>query len=393
LLGAFTSSIKTPGEGTIPSTTGPVELFTWPAWGPKVLLGLGVLGAVMTAFYMVRLYVMTFMGDFKGWKVVSGYAPPAHEEHGAHGHDHHETPGTHLEGPTPHESPWQMTFPLMVLGVLALVGGLWNAHPMTHFMDEWLEPVFESALKAVSIAEDANAGIVMALAIGAFGIGSLAAWHVYARLGGAPAADFAEKYPRFYAWACDKWRVDEFYDEFVIGTVDFIADICVWIDRWVVDGIVARFTSWLVAVAGHLLRLLQTGRVQAYASVMMVGTAAMGWFLTMPHAAVVVDGDRATGRYSLSAAPGLGYAYRWDLDGDGNFDSEEFGSVNAVDVTLSTAEERTVRLEVKNAFGRVAMREVALSQATPETPPAAALGVSDTVRVARAQPRKAEVVE
>jgi NADH-quinone oxidoreductase subunit L len=279
-----------------------------------------------------------------------------------------------------------MTLPLMVLGVLALVGGFWNAHPVTHSMDEWLEPVFERALAAVAIAQDANAGIVMGLAIAAFGVGSLAAWHVYARLGGAPAADFAEKYPTFYAWARDKWRVDEFYDEFVIGTVDFIADICVWIDRWVVDGIIARFSSWLVMVAGHSLRLLQTGRVQAYASVMMVGTAGVGWFLTMPHAAVVVDGDRATGRYSLSAAPGLGYAYRWDLDGDGTFDSEEFGSVSAVDVTLSTAEERTVRLEVKNAFGRVAMRELALSQVAPETPPSAELGVPDAVRLARTPP-------
>jgi NADH-quinone oxidoreductase subunit L len=164
----------------------------------------------------------------------------------------------------------------------------------------------------------------------------------------------------------DKWRVDEFYDEFFIGTVDFIADVCVWVDKWVVDGIVARLTAWLVAVAGHSLRLLQTGRVQGYAAVMVIGTAFLGWFFTMPQARTVVDSDQSSGRYTVTAAPGLGYEYRWDADADGKPDAEEFGDKKSVELTLRAGETREVKLEVKNAFGRVSERTIVLTREKPE---------------------------
>jgi NADH-quinone oxidoreductase subunit L len=377
----FTTGIKPPtADGTMMSSNGPIALFTWPDWAGNVLLAAGILGAVMTAFYMFRLYFLTFWGDFKGWKIVANWQPSEHEEAHAHAHSGHAAASAHeheheeahahhhdagsLEGPVPHESPWQMFLPLVVLGFLAVVGGLVWAHPI----ETWLEPVFEAVQKNIETAEKSGT-IVQALALAAFVFGAGGAGWVYYQQRGEPAKRLAEQFPGLHKLAYEKWHVDEFYDEFFIGTVDFIADVFVWIDKWIVDGIIARFTSWVVAVAGHALRLLQTGRVQAYAAVMVVGTAALGWFFTMPQAKVHVDADDASGHYTIAAAPGLGYSYRWDADGDGKPDTENFGEKSTVELTLNVGDTKTVHLEVENAFGRVATRDVKLARPKVEEQP------------------------
>jgi hypothetical protein len=85
---------------------------------------------------------------------------------------------------------------------------------------------------------------------------------------------------------------------------------------------------------------------------MVVGMVAIGWFVAVPQPRVVVSGNPATGAYSVQAAPGLGYSYRWDTNADGTFDSEEFGAASRVTVNLDEGAAQEVRLEVKNAFGR-----------------------------------------
>jgi NADH-quinone oxidoreductase subunit L len=369
LLNVYTSSVRPPTEE---GALGALKLFVWPTWGGKALLAAGVLGAVMTSFYMFRLYFLTFHGDFRGWKIVAGWKAPEHAHghdahgHDAHGHDAHGHPGV-LEGPAPHESPWQMFLPLVVLAFLATVAGLLWTHPL----EKWLEPVFASARKSVEMAEKAS--IVQPLAIAAAFAGIIGAYSVYFQQRGAPAKRLAEQFPGVHRFLLDKWRVDEFYDEFFIGTVDFIADVFVWVDKWVVDGIVARFSSWTVAVAGHGLRLVQTGRIQTYAAVMMVGTAGLGWFFTMPQAKTHVDRDDARGHYIVNAAAGLGYEYRWDADADGKPDAENFSEKKSVELSLGAGESRKVRLEVKNAFGRIGERTVTLVRPKAEEPKPTAL--------------------
>ncbi len=371
LHSVFMSSVKPPtADGMIES----MHSFVWPTWGGQVLLAAGILGAVMTAFYMFRLYILVFLGEFRGWKIVEGAVDPGHDahDHGHDGHAHdahdahdHDAHGHHpheglLEGPAPLESPWQMYLPLVVLGTLAIVGGFAFMHPL----ELWLEPVFAVARNAV-VATD-QGGFVQALAAGAGITGLLGAVYVYYSQRGAPAKQLAEGSPRLYQLVLDKWRVDEFYDEFFIETLVLIADVCVWIDKWVVDGIIARFTSWVVAVTGHLLRMVQTGRVQAYAAVMVVGTACLGWFFTMPQAVAHVESDAASGHYTVTAAPGLDYGYRWDADADGKPDAPEFSDQKSVELTLRIGETRNVRLEVKNAFGRVGARTFKLTRPAPD---------------------------
>jgi NADH-quinone oxidoreductase subunit L len=250
-----------------------------------------------------------------------------------------------------------MTLPLVVLGVLAAFGGFLNAAPL-HItpLEHWLEPLFGSLVDEARLHNaDADHALMMPLLIpgvAAFLDGSAIAYVVYVQKKGAPAKSLAERFPAFYRLLVDKWRIDELYDELVVGSLEALAEASVWFDRWVVDGIIARLTALMVTVWGHLLRLLQTGHAQAYAAMMVVGMVVIGWFVAVPQPKVVVSGDPATGQYSVQAAPGLGYSYRWDSNGDGTFDSEEFGSVSQVTLSLQEGVSQDVKLEVRNAFGR-----------------------------------------
>jgi len=386
LYSAYTRSVVSPSPNA----------FVWPEWTGTVLFAVGVTAAVMTAFYMFRVYFLTFHGEFKGWKIVPGWQG-AHDAHGADGHDaaehahahgadlhdgtehahgpgpahgpaaredahgqqaHTQVAGELSDGPQPHESPWQMTAPLLILAALAAVGGFLNAHPL-HIvpLEHWLEPVFASAVDAARLhSKDPDDALMIPLLIPgvlAFLVGSSFAYVVYLQRKGLPETTFAARFPGLYQLLFDKWRVDELYDELVVGSLEALADASVWVDRWVVDGILARLTALLVTVWGHLLRLLQTGHAQAYAAVMVLGLFGLGWFVAVPQPEAAVSGDAATGQYAVQAAPGLGYSYRWDADGDGNFDTDQFGAFGQVTLTLEEGASREVQLQVRNAFGRV----------------------------------------
>jgi len=193
---------------------------------------------------------------------------------------------------------------------------------------------------------------------------------------GQPAAELAERFPSLHELVYDKWRVDEFYEETIIGAVDSLAEAAVAVDKYVVDGIIARLTAFVVAATGTGLRLVQTGRVQAYAAVMVVGVGGLGWFFTTSHASVQVEGDATTGNYKLTAAPGLGYQYRWDSDGDGKPDATEFGSTSEVNVTLDRGKSQNVVVEVRNAFGRISKRTIKLERPKIDASRAAGTGPS-----------------
>ena len=385
LFKAWTSSIALPGaDGKVTDGSG-MQVWGWPDWGPGLLYALGVSAAVLTAFYMSRLVILTFFGEFRGWTIVKRWkpAPAAHDHHSEDEHEHHHepfVPGEPLEGPKPHESAWQMTAPLVILGVLSIVGGLLSAHVIFHStpLDHLLDPVFKVASGSVQVREGAEGflPISVAVAVLAFLVGVGVAYWMYMMQRGEPARLLAERFPALYQLVYDKWRVDEAYDETVIGAVDALAEMSVFVDKWVVDGIVSRLTSSVVAASGTLLRYFQTGRVQAYAATMVIGVGGLAWYLFMPHANATVKSDPATGKYEVTAAPGFGYSYRWDANGDGKWDGDAYGSQHTVAVALEPSKKATVRLEVKNAFGRTASREFAV-----ERPQLDARGPGATIQV------------
>jgi NADH-quinone oxidoreductase subunit L len=196
--------------------------------------------------------------------------------------------------------------------------------------------------------------------------GSGAAYFIYVVKQGKPAQAFVEAMPGLHALVFDKWRVDEFYDEYIIGAVDSLAEFFTWADKWIVDFLLARVSAFLVSVSGTALRFIQTGRVQTYAAVMVLGLGGVGWFFVTPRVEAETAANDAAGAYSLSATEGLGYSYRWDLNNDGKWDTEAFGSETHQSLKLAVKENRTVRLEVKNAFGRTASRSFTFERPAPD---------------------------
>jgi hypothetical protein len=120
-----------------------------------------------------------------------------------------------------------------------------------------------------------------------------------------------------------------------------------------------------VAIAGTLLRAVQTGVVQVYAGLMVVGLAALGWFFATPHAEATIT-DAGNDDFVVTAAPGVGYGYRWDADGDGKADRPDFGTDSELKLHVEPGKTMTVNLEVKNAFGLVHAKAIHLAR--PATP-------------------------
>jgi len=350
---------------TTDKSTARLTMWTWPTWLGPAIYWVGIAAATLTAFYMFRAYFMTFHGQFRGWKVVKGWKDHGH----GHGHDdHHEDEGP-LEGPAPRESPPAMTIPLIVLAAFAVFAGFLNAAalhlPALEPIGELLAPIFAKASLAIGGRPDGEKleHLMMAPGLLAFAVGGGAAYVIYAQRNGAPERAFAEAFPRLYRLVYDKWRIDELYDATVVGMVDALADIFTMADKWIIDGVIARVSAALVGFLGTVLRAFQTGRVQAYSASMVIGLAGLGWFLVRPHAAYSIDDKafKASGQLTLSAAPGLGYHYRWTVGDSPPSDGRD------VTVTLNPGESKEVVLEVTNAFKSVAQERIPLSRSQKPT--------------------------
>ena len=239
-----------------------------------LLFWIGMAGAVLTAFYMMRLYVMTFEGE------------PRDE----HVHDH------------AHESPKVMTLPLLLLAVLTLVIGPLAWHEIM------LAPPTDVAPAAVwgtlqTLAEEhANAGTVMWLAIAA-GLGGLAlgwlVFHVQRDKLDARKRPFGALETAF----ANKFWFDELYDVLLVKPAYALASLFKTTDEKVVDGLVNRVgkggvqtgelsggrdrnvVDGLVRAVGHVSQAfgaifssLQSGRVRLYLS-LSVGALALALLL------------------------------------------------------------------------------------------------------------------
>ncbi len=351
-----------------------IPQWTWPEWLGPAIYWVGIAAATMTAFYMFRAYFMTFHGRFRGWKIVKSWTDPGH----GHGHDEHHDEGP-LEGPAPHESPLTMTVPLMILAAMAAVAGFLNAHPIGFApLGHLLDPIFAKA--SLSLAERPGVEklevMMMAPGLLAFAVGGGAAYAIYATGGGKAERDFAQSFPRLYRLIYDKWRIDELYDATVVGMVDALADIFLMADKWIVDGILAKLSSAIVSLTGTLLRTLQTGRVQAYSAAMVIGMAGVGWFMVRPHADITIDDKdfHTNGQITLSAPPGLGYHYKWEVTNvaakpgaDAKPGEPVRSEGRELVVTLTPGDSKQVVLDVESAFKGHAREVLPLNRPTPPT--------------------------
>jgi NADH-quinone oxidoreductase subunit L len=324
-------------------------MWTWPTWLNGLVYAMGITAAVCTAFYMLRAYFLTFWGKFRGWTVVQRYRPVDR-------HSDHPPDGEAVTGPPPKESPLAMTVPLVILAALAAVGGLLYAEPLgIKPFEHLLAPLFARSSATITAIDHAHDLMwpLLGVGAGAFVVGAGGAYYVYVLQGGAPAKAFVEALPAVHRLAREGWRVDQLYEATIIGMIDAMGDTAAQFDRWVIDGIIAKLTTAITAVSGQVLRALHSGRVQVYATAMVVGAASLGWFLLTPHAEAAVDDSQMhqTGDVSLVAAPGHGYAYRWEVEGAAA--AEHCTTAATCSLVLDRCQRTTVRLEVKNPLGAI----------------------------------------
>jgi len=225
----------------------------------------GWLTAGLTAFYMFRMYFMTFEGKFRGTdetiaqKLLSAAGAQnneAHEHHHAH----------------PHESPWTMTLPLVLLAVpsvlIGLVGKPWNNN-------------FESFIaNPVAVEEETifhwNEFFVMAgssVGIALLGITLASAFYLFKKFD--PNA-IAQKFPALYQFSLNKWYFDDIYDRIFVRGSRRLARGIMEVDYKVIDGAV-NLTGLATLLSGEGLKYLENGRAQFYA--LIVFAAVLGFVI------------------------------------------------------------------------------------------------------------------
>ncbi len=235
--------------------------------GYETFQWLGLVGGFLTAAYMTRAVYHTFFGEFRG-----------------HG--------------TPHESPKVMTVPLIILGVMAAVGGFVNA---TAFGIEWFVDYVEptSAFPALNHPEfDWNKAII-ATVVAVAGIGLAAAWFFRGR----PPRPADSVAPLRYGKRVleNRYYLDWLYTDVIVGfvkgplaratywfnqnvidrTVDSVGTGARGTGQWVYDNIdqtvidgTVNGSGWTAEGTGEALRGMQSGRVQQYGS-LLFGAAAV----------------------------------------------------------------------------------------------------------------------
>jgi len=217
---------------------------------------LGAAGALLTAFYMTRLMLYTFHGPNR-----TGDA----------------------ERPHLHESPAVMTTPLIVLAVLAALGGAINLPeflPGSGWLHHWLEPVTAPGANLAGTAALHLSGamettlILVAIAIAVTGI-----WLAWTRLKPealVPAAE-APAETGFAKLLLEKYRVDELYDAVIVRPLVWLSRVVLWkgVDAGLVDGAGVNGSAFVARTLGWMGTRLQTGRVGLYVVFFVAGVLAV----------------------------------------------------------------------------------------------------------------------
>lgn len=215
--------------------------------------------AMMTAFYMFRLYILTFEGKER------------------FGHDKH-----------PHESPAVMTIPLMILATLSAIGGFIGipeifSGELGNKFETWLAPLFKDAdrkLATFNMHSHLEEILLMILSV-VFAVSAIwFARYVYLKKPQI-AVKTSQRFKGLYNLLWNKYFVDEFYDKVIINPILQTSRSFLWkiADNKIIDGTV-NGTAKLIDIISVNIRKLQTGVAQFYALVMMLGiVAALFWII------------------------------------------------------------------------------------------------------------------
>jgi NADH-quinone oxidoreductase subunit L len=203
---------------------------------------IGVVGAMLTAFYMFRLYATTFLGKFRGTE---------DQQH-------------HL-----HESPSAMTIPLIILAILAVIGGFLGIPEVfaknANWLGSFLGPVFDKGGSGHIEMPASTEWMLMAISTVAALLMVLYGLNKFSRNPelGEPVG--------FGKWMRDKFYVDEIYDALIVKPLNVLGDFFNSIvEKKMIDGLV-NGTGRLVQYSSRQLRYLQSGQVGGYVLLMVIG--------------------------------------------------------------------------------------------------------------------------
>ncbi len=236
--------------------------------GGKIFWAVGLFTALLTSFYMFRLWYLTFMGERRGGAV---------EEHGAAVHARSDTRLT-LEADhahEPHESPWSMLGPLVILAVLSTGTG-WVYITLRRF-ELFLQPSVGGS--AAEAGFEPTEIILSAVAVTAALLGLWIAYRLYrANKGEEPLAAMSG-----YKVLLNKYWVDQIYGAVIVkpilATSRFILE-------WVVDVAILGGAAWLLggicSLGGAILQRWQSGNLRSYAAWLAAGAAVLLLILVLP---------------------------------------------------------------------------------------------------------------
>jgi NADH-quinone oxidoreductase subunit L len=204
---------------------------------------IGVITAGLTSFYMFRLIFMTFFGDSR---------VDSEKEH-------------HI-----HESPAVMTIPLIVLAILATFGG-WVNIPDNYLWGDAFVRFLAPAVGTFKPVMEANSFDLSLVASASSIVGGVLAWVLYIQLPGIPFL-LAWRLKPAYDLLLNKYYIDEIYNFIVTRPLFWISDNVLnrAIDAYAIDG-VAEGAGLAVETSGQVARRIETGNVQHYAFVYLLG--------------------------------------------------------------------------------------------------------------------------
>ncbi len=212
---------------------------------------IALLTALMTAFYTFRMIYLAFGGPLR--------TPAAVEQ--------------------VHESGNWMKYPLVVLAFGAVVAGIVGVPPEHGGLHGFLTPVFASAKSGLAelhgaAADHGEGGISLMVVSGLVAIvGILGAWYGYVRRPTIPAA-VALGFPQTHRLLYNKYFVDEIYDACIVSPLRRFGRFCFAVDRWFIDSVL-KAVSLVPQAMGLMMRGLQNGSMQGYATGMTVGVIAI----------------------------------------------------------------------------------------------------------------------
>ncbi|MEO5970642.1 MAG: NADH-quinone oxidoreductase subunit L [Bdellovibrionia bacterium] len=237
--------------------------------GSVFLWALGAMTAVMTAFYMTRLFYLTFLGESR-FKAAT-HQQQGHKHDDGHGHKQDHAHGAiHV-----HESPFSMVVPLMVLAFLSAFGGFIGI-PHLSWLEHWLEPLIPTHEATGNVAAGME-WLLMAVSVAGATIGVFGALKLYRNL---PAVnELTKKLSPVHRLLENKWYIDELYEGLIIRPIRKISEL-LWtvVDVGIIDRLVLSFgrvSTW----TGETARVAHTGAIQVYALALLLGILAIAGYL------------------------------------------------------------------------------------------------------------------